>query len=166
MVRDKGAEPGGVQNGSGPDNPVRIEPGNIRHQMGYDINRIGSHDQNRLLGVFYHPGNDLPEHLSVAAHKIKAGFAFFLADTAGKDDDSRSLQVRVVAGGNSYRMGPWGGMQDILGLGRGKLPVDIDENYFTCRAFEDHGIGRGAAHESGADDADFHNYLRGDNVSL
>lgn len=89
-LRHKETEPRRIQVGSGTDDTVLGQAGELPGHVGEDIDRVGNDQQNTVWAQFNELGNDALQDVAVALDQVQTAFAFLLANTGSDDDQTGS----------------------------------------------------------------------------
>lgn len=108
------------------------------------------------MGVFEDARHNVPKDVGVPLQELKSRFARLLTDPGAQQDHAATNEVLILSVTNFERLRERHGMAKVVGFRRGASRVLVDKDDFATDALHHHGkTGRGA-HESAADDADFH----------
>ena len=155
VLGQAGAEPGGVQNGAGADDPVGGQAGDLAEHVGQDVHRVADQDVDGVGSMADDVGGDALEDVDVGLGQIDAALAGLPGDAGGDDDHVGAFRVAVTAGVDLGLGGEGGGLPDVHGLAQSLLGVDVDEDDLRGNAVDRQGVGDGGANASCADDGDF-----------
>jgi len=116
VVSQQGPKAGRVQNGTA-SITCRFESRKLGHHLRDHINRVGDGQEQSLWREPEYLGNHLLENLHVSFEKLKARFPRTLTHTAGENDNTGGLELRIVSCHDTDRMGKGGSREGYLLLG-------------------------------------------------
>lgn len=156
MIGDEEAEPGGVEIGTRPDDPVGGEARELPGDEGQDVDGVGDDQQDGVRGVAGEVGDDAAEEGEVPLEQVEPGLAGDLAGSGGDDAEVGSGGDGVVDGGVDLGAGEeGGGVLEVEHLAAELVGLGVDEDELVGEVLGEDGLGDGHADIAGADDRDF-----------
>ena len=121
---------GRIQNGTGTDNPINRETGQLLCHIGQDIHRIGYDEENALTFPLCDLRNNALKDCHILLNQLQTGLARFLRRTGRNDDDGGIYDIIVRTCINLHRLCEGNAMADIHRLALCTVMIHIDQNHF------------------------------------
>ena len=153
-LAERGAETGGIQDGTRADHPLRGQAGELPGSITEDIHRVGGVEDQRLGVVAQNLRDDPGEDGSVAFEQVQAGLARFLGCPGGDDHHIRAGAIGIIALEDAGGMRKRHGIAQVHYLALGARLIHVDEDDLAHLPGKQQGIGEGGAHLAAADDGD------------
>ena len=156
LLRDEGAEAGGVENASHADDTLAREVAELVGGLCHGVERVGDDDQDAVRRVLHNLADYVAHDFVVGVEQVVAAHAGLAGDSGGDDDDVGVGGVGVVVGAEDGGIAllDGHGFEQVESFALGNAFDDIDEDDIG-QFFGGDPVSGGCAYVSGTYDGDF-----------